>query len=264
MIRIGEIPYLNSVLFYDALKREPGLSFTPLVPRALSGAAGDGVIDAGPVPLVTCWDIEDRFDPLGDFCIATTGKARSILLFSDRSIAALEGATVAVTRQTSTSVRLMKALFAHYYRIRPARYVDAREAQGRPPGGDAVLLIGDDALRHRNGLDGFEHVVDLGEAWHAWTGLPFVFARWVVRRDLAATDKDALADVVGSSLEAGWRNFDTAVAAKADELGMRLPEIREYLEGFHFRMTPDEHEAVQRFRELDRSARELDATRQPR
>ncbi len=27
---------------------------------------------------------------------------------------------------------------------------------------------------------------DLGEAWRAWTGLPFVFAVWAVRRDVLA------------------------------------------------------------------------------
>jgi len=36
-------------------------------------------------------------------------------------------------------------------------------------------VIGDPALR----LEGrFEHVLDLGQAWLEWTGLPFLFAAW--------------------------------------------------------------------------------------
>ena len=101
-------------------------------------------------------------------------------------------------------------------------------------------------------------MADLGEVWADWTGLPFVFACWVVRSDMPAADKQTLVDVVGSSLEMGWRNFDTIVAAKADELNMTIDEVREYLEGFRFRMTSAEHDAVARFRELDKIARQID------
>ena len=45
---------------------------------------------------------------------------------------------------------------------------------------DAVLLIGDRAMRVPG--ESFHDVVDLGEAWHTLTGLPFVFALWVARR----------------------------------------------------------------------------------
>src|SRR5207249_5784976 len=51
----------------------------------------------------------------------------------------------------------------------PAENVDA----------DAVLLIGDRAMRAC--LPGFAHAFDLGQEWHDWTGLPFVYAAWAVR-----------------------------------------------------------------------------------
>src|SRR5207244_7971510 len=44
---------------------------------------------------------------------------------------------------------------------------------------DAVLLIGDRAMRAC--LPGFAHAYDLGQEWHDWTGLPFVYAVWAVR-----------------------------------------------------------------------------------
>ncbi len=43
----------------------------------------------------------------------------------------------------------------------------------------ARLLIGDPALAYRKNLDPTWQVTDLGEAWFAWTGKPFVFAIWV-------------------------------------------------------------------------------------
>ncbi|HYV36969.1 MAG TPA: MqnA/MqnD/SBP family protein, partial [Gemmataceae bacterium] len=44
---------------------------------------------------------------------------------------------------------------------------------------DAVLLIGDRAMRAC--LPGFAHAYDLGQEWHDWVGLPFVYAVWAVR-----------------------------------------------------------------------------------
>ena len=79
-LRIGQIPYLNSVLFYHLLARRDDMSLEPLVPRQLSGAVVEDAVDAGPVPLVTCWDIQSRYEPLDDFAIATIAKTRSIFL----------------------------------------------------------------------------------------------------------------------------------------------------------------------------------------
>jgi chorismate dehydratase len=206
----------------------------------------EDVVDAGPVPLVTCWDIEQRYEPLGDFCIATKAKAYSILLFSKVPFDRLDGARVGVTAETSTSVRLMKVLFANVWRVRPSEYVRLNW-----PRNDAFLLIGDEALLHSRGVDGYPHVADLGEVWHDWTGLPFVFARWVVRSGLDTAVKQSLAEHLGRSLDAGWEDFDSIATPHARRLSMAVTEIRSYLEAFHFRMTDDTHAAVDRFRRLD-------------
>jgi chorismate dehydratase len=252
-LRIGQIPYLNSVLFYHGLGGDAAaragtldIELLPLVPRQLSGAVLEDVVDAGPVPTVTCWDIEKRYEPLGGFCIATRSTAHSILLFSKVPFEELGGARVGVTVETSTSVRLMKVLLANVWRVRPREYVRLDW-----PRNDAFLLIGDEALLHGRGVDGYPHVADLGDVWHDWTGLPFVFAQWMVRRDLDAAVKEALAGAVGRSLDAGWKDFDNIVAPHARRLSMSASEIRTYLEAFHFRMNDKTRSAVDRFRQLD-------------
>jgi chorismate dehydratase len=254
-LKIGKIPYLNSVLFYHGLEsgRTPkghDIELMPLVPRQLSGAAVEDIVDAGPVPLVTCWDIEDRFEQLDDFCIATVREAHSILLFSKRPFDELTDARIGVTNETSTSVRLMKVLMGHVYKVRPAEYVRLDW-----PRNDAFLLIGDEALLHRRGVDSYPHTADLGRVWNDWTGLPFVFAKWVVRRDLNADAKAALTDALGESLESGWKNVGAVVAPYAKTLGMTEAEMREYLEGFRFRMTAQERDAIERFKQVDAEAR---------
>ncbi len=250
MIRIGKIPYLNCILFFHGLENEPGVQLEPLVPRALSSAAQEGEVDAGPVPLVTAWEIEDRFAPLGDFCISTIDKSRSILFFSKRPFDQLDGAHIGVTNETSTSVRLLRALLTRAWRVRPARLTRVDW-----PTNDAFLLIGDEALIHRRGVKDYPYVADLGEVWHKWTGLPFVFARWMVRTTLPDADKANLITMLDRSIAEGWSHFERVTSPRAQDLHMTIEEMREYLQGFRFRMTTAEHQAIAKFREFDEAAR---------
>lgn len=253
MIRIGKIPYLNSILFFHGLENDPNVRLEPLVPRALSSAAHDGEVDAGPVPLVTAWEIEDRFTPLGDFCISTIDRAHSILFFSKRPFDQLDGAEIGVTNETSTSVRLLRALLAHAWRVRPARFTNVDW-----PTNDAFLLIGDEALIHRRGVKDYPHVADLGEVWHKWTGLPFVFARWMVRSSMAEADKARLVATIDRSLADGWSHFERVVSPRSHDLHMTIAEMRDYLQAFRFRMTTAEHQAIGKFRQFDEAARQAE------
>jgi chorismate dehydratase len=233
-LKIGKIPYLNSVLFYHRLESNPEtltkLRFVPMVPRRLSTAATGNQIDAGPVPLVTSFELSDTYEPLGDFCIATINKAMSILLFSQKPPEMLDHSRIGITHETSTSVRLLKVLFAHHYCVTPHEYVSTSEPN------QASLLIGDAALRNRAGCEGYPYTTDLGEVWHRATGLPFVFAVWMVRRSLPDDHKAYIRTAVSEALDEGWTQLDEAVGDKLDALGMTRAEAREYLEGFRFRM----------------------------
>jgi chorismate dehydratase len=250
-IRVGQIPYLNSEVFYYGL-RDRDVALTPLVPRALSAAAGEGRIDAGPVPLVTCFELEDAFQPLGDFCIATTDRARSILFYSKHPIEELSGATIAITGQTSTTVRLLKVLLAHKYHVQPKEYVPLSQVFPTANGAaswDAFLLIGDDALRHRKGIAGYPHWYDLGEVWNEWTDLPFVFAQWVVRKDFPGEQAARLRRWLEQSISQAIVDVD-AIAARRRDLNMDHAEVVEYILSFHYRLGPTEMEAIARFKRL--------------
>jgi chorismate dehydratase len=253
LLRIGKIPYLNCILFFHRLENEPDLSLEPLVPRALSSAVAEGEVDAGPVPLVTAWEIEDRFEPLGDFCISTISRAHSILFFSRVPFDRLDGSEIGVTNETSTSVRLLKVLLTHAWRVRPARFTRVDW-----PTNDGLLLIGDEALIHRRGVKDYPHVADLGEVWHKWTGLPFVFARWMVKKSLPAAGKARLITLLDHSIAEGWAHFERVVSPRAADLHMSVEEMREYLQGFRFRMTAAEHQAIGKFRQFDAAAREAE------
>ena len=239
-INLGRIPYLNSEVFYQESPLDL-LEVRTHVPSALSYAARQGEIDLAPVPIVTCFELENLFVPLGNFGIAVKDKARSIIVFSKRPIEELDGATVALTGESSTSVRLLRVLFARRYNITPAQYVSTQDPN------DALILIGDQALRNRKGLPSYSYMYDLAELWNEWTGLPFVFARWVVRREIDAGTVDFLVNMLNRSLDIGLGRLDK-IARQRDDLGMTTAEVREYLEGFNYRLGEKELEAISLFR----------------
>lgn len=241
VLRVGKMPYLNSVLFYQAM--DGRFDLLPMVPTVMAEAARRGEVDAGPVPLLDALALQETFEPLGGFCIATKTKAHSILLFSMTPIEGLDGKTIAVTGETSTSARLLKVLLTFKYRIKPARYV------GPTASAEALLLIGDSALRERKGVAGKPHVYDLGEIWQQWTGLPTVFALWISRKGLSGGDQRALAAGIANGLGKGLDALPDAKAGRPD-LHMSGAEVREYLEGFNFLVGPQESQSVKEFTRL--------------
>lgn len=240
-IRLGRIPYLNSEVFYQDFPLDL-VDLHVFVPSALSRAARRGEVDVGPVPIVTCFELEDQFMPLGEFGIAVRGKARSVLLFSKKPIEDLDGSRIAITGESSTSVRLLKILLRRRYGIRGTQFVSTTELHT-----DAILLIGDAALNNRRGLPSYARVYDLAELWIEWTELPFVFARWIVRRDLNKEARDFLVTLLAKSLERGLKRIDEIAAARTD-LSMTVDEVREYLHGFVYVLGPKEKDAIELFR----------------
>ena len=114
------------------------------------------------------------------FGIVGPTRGQSVLLFSDRPMAELGGRRIAVTGETSTSVRLLRILLAFRHEVPAAR-------PGRP------RRAGRRRAHHRRrgappppGARGpGAYCYDLGEEWTRWTGHPMVFAAWAVRLDIA-------------------------------------------------------------------------------
>ena len=80
-LRVGRIKYLEFEPFYFDMPRR-GIELHDMAPNSLAAAAEQGQIDAGPVPLTDSWGLEDRFQPVSGFCVATTEQSRDILFYS--------------------------------------------------------------------------------------------------------------------------------------------------------------------------------------
>lgn len=240
---VGQISYLNSQPFYPLLIGEHRLIPTP--PSELGRMASRGEIDAGILATADYLQYADRYEPVAGLGVANHEEVRSILLASRRPLGELNGAVIGVTEETSTSVRLLKLVLEVRHRLRPKAYV-----RGVRDEADAFLVIGNEALGQnvRPSL-GFPHRYDLASEWWEWTGLPFVFALWTIRRSLPANVKQRFAELLERSLELGLSQIEEIASEFAGELG-RPEELSSYLRNFHYRLGPEEMRGLEEFRRL--------------
>jgi len=239
-IRVGRVPYLHAEPFYFDMARR-GIELYEMVPSALVASAAQDEIDAGPMPLAESFRLDDRFEPVAGFCVASAKRAGSLLLYSTRPIAALHGAYIGLTDEASNAPRLLQVLLRLRYRVQPAAYVSLHDAH------DALLLIGNQALRQRLGLPGFQYMYDLGEEWYAWTGLPCVLSRWMMRKDVDPKAKALLQDTLYVGLEEGV-NALYGLAEPREDLLMLPRDIVMYIQGLRYYIGGAEQRAIDRFR----------------
>jgi chorismate dehydratase len=243
----ARIPYANAAPFYSLWSEAP-FAVRNLVPRELGREAEAGSVDLGLMASGDYLRLRDRFDLVGPLGVATRGAVQSVLLFSRRPANALGNAMISVTPETSTSVRLLKLLLNVRRGLEGVKYVRGLE----PSQADALLMIGDQAMRMRNQRpQGFTHTLDLGADWLEWTSMPFVYAVWAVRNELGEEVRADLARFLEASLAAGLADLPT-LSRQLTEPGWSADEMEAYLRRFHYRLGPEDLEGLERFATLVR------------
>jgi chorismate dehydratase len=239
-LTVGRIPYVSCEPFYFEMERR-GIALYDVVPSALAGAAARGEIDAGPLPLADCFDLHTQFRFLSGFCVATIRKAGSVMLHSKSPIHALAGARIGIPPEAATSIRLLQVLLALKYQVQAAAYVTLEDSY------DAFLLMGSEGLRHRHGVQDYPHTYDLGEEWYKWTGLPFVFARWIVRKAIDRKEAAVLEDTLYAGLQ-DWADGLFRSSESRDGVLMHPRDRLEYTQGIRYFIGVPEQRAIDLFR----------------
>ncbi len=180
-IRVGAVSYLNTKPFLWGLQKSgimDQIELTIDYPSNIAKGLQVGKLDMGLVPVAVIPLLKEYYF-VGDYGIACDGEVASVALFSDVPVHAIE--RVFLDYQSRTSVALLRILLKQYWNVEP-ELIDAKDDfEGQIQGSAAGLVIGDRALELRNKKP---FVYDLGAAWKAMTGLPFVFAAWVSRKPL--------------------------------------------------------------------------------
>lgn len=135
-------------------------------------------IDIGLVPVAAIPLISEPHI-LTDYCIGTEGEVASVALFSEVPLDRVK--KVLLDYQSQTSVNLAKVLLKEYWHMNVVLEDASEDFRLHIRGETAGVVIGDRALEQRH-ISAFTY--DLGAAWKAYSGLPFVFAAWVANKQL--------------------------------------------------------------------------------
>lgn len=193
MLTLGHIIYSNCLPPHAGIiNRKVAFPFTLTegIPTQLNRMLYEGTVDVSPSSSIEFATYSRRYVLFPDLSITSKRKIMSILLESKVPIEGLDRKVVALTTASATSVVLLRILLEVQHQLKPG-YIQFEQGKEDPTGrADAMLTIGDLALM-KPLQTAFPFRYDLGELWHAFTGLPFVFALWhvnyrkAVQRELA-------------------------------------------------------------------------------
>lgn len=240
--RVSAIRFLNALPLTWTLFQRPvpaGLEITENVPSGNADALAKNSVDAALLPSIEYQRIPGLV-VLDGVAITSPGPVRSVLLVTrQRDPGALQD--VAVTTHSRTSVALLRILLKKVWGNAcpfqpfedPDRVLEKH---------DGMLVIGDPAMTGR--FEGFQ-VYDLASMWREFTGLPFVFAFWALRKDLSESSLPGL--LYRAALDGIGRIPEIARSA-ARRMGIPEEEVLEYLrESLKYRLGETEKESLTLF-----------------
>jgi chorismate dehydratase len=197
MLRSGRIIYTNDLPIYTAFDegavRYPGALMAD-VPANLNAMLLEGRLDLSPISAFAWAAHADSLALLPELCIGARTDVWSVVCVSPKPLSELDGATIAVTRESASGRNLLRVLLERRYGIR-ATFVESDDPYAVAANGGHAMLIGDRAIDAQQTFAP-EIVHDLGRSWHEWTGLDMVFAVWAVRRDVLARHPQEVQDAL--------------------------------------------------------------------
>lgn len=232
------LPYANaSPLVHFLSQVDPAAELIYRTPRWAVDALLDGTVDAAIVPVVDYFSHPDLMMIPG-VGICADGDVASVLLQCRRPLSQVRA--VQLDPESRTSNTLVRVLMQNP--LRPAGPVEYSMCA---PKADACVCIGDRALCAAPALETY----DLAGEWKKMTGLPFVFAAWLVRR--SCPNVEEISGVLHAAKEVGCRSLSSLARLAASRLNLPEDRCRDYLgRRLHYDVGPRDHQAIDLFRRL--------------
>jgi chorismate dehydratase len=237
-IKVGAVSYLNTKpLLYGIKRSDDLLEKMELIedyPSKIAQMLLDDEIDVGLVPVAIIPKMKEHFI-VTDYCIGTEGEVASVCLFSEVPIEQVT--KILLDYQSRTSVNLVKILLKQHWKLDV--YLEDAQQDFREQIKDttAAVVIGDRALVQRK-ISPF--VYDLGLAWKAMTGLPFMFAAWIANKKL----NDSFVEAFNKANAYGVHHIDDVVQEQQFE---QYDLKKYYTENISYKRNRKKMEALQQF-----------------
>lgn len=243
-LEIGAVSYLNSRPLVEGLSDLlPSARLTLDYPSRLADALASGWMDVALIPSVEYFR-RPGYEVISDACVAARGEVLSVKLYCRVHPGDIR--TLALDEGSRTSAALTKVILAERYGVIPKTEQLRMDSTTSDSRADAVLLIGDRAMH--NPTESFVEVIDLGQFWYDWTGLPFVFAMWVARQE---SNTDGVEECLSQARDLGLARVDRIARDAAPRLGISEELAFNYLtRNLHYHMTSAERSGLKLFCEL--------------
>lgn len=208
-------------------------------PSVLANRLSRGELDAGLVPIFEALGAR-HYSAVDEVAIACDGPVFSVFLAHRGPLK--EVRSIALDPGSLTSVHLLKVILAEAHQMDP-EYLDAMDSL---EAGDAQLLIGNQAIEFRIANPEGYQFLDLGEEWKRLTGLPFVFAVWMLRPGLS--NEPEIAAGFRALQRSGLAQIPNIVARESfQDAGFRHRYLTDHI---RFGLGEREKQGIERFREL--------------
>lgn len=251
--RIGKICYTNCLPYYHQLDPGADNDYYESYPSRINRAMRLEKIDIAPVSSLEYLNHQKRYFILPDFAIGSRDFSGSVLLISREKIENLNGAEIALTRESASSAALLRVLLKFKYKFENRFAVMRSEPDRMLEKTRAALVIGDSALFYQP--KDFVYKYDLSELWWNWTGKPFCFALWVVRRAFAEEHPEevtAFSRRLKTNRDRNLMDLETLLKESQNLtfLDPRFPKVFGYLFNLSYTLDPEMREGLELFYRL--------------
>lgn len=241
-LRIGRIAYLNVAPYFHYLQQEGFAGeIVAGVPSELNAMLADGFIDACPSSSYEYALNADDYLLLPGHSISSVGPVHSVLLFTPGPLSTLAGTEVAITGESATSINLLKILLKEFCGINNVSFkVPSGEVEESLSEGQSALLIGDRALATAKKCSSNVMMTDLGALWYHFTGMPFVFALWILRRESVTKLPDeisSLAQQLHASRKHAFANLHEMASQISNRTDFSVKQLELYWRGMSYDLT---------------------------
>lgn len=245
-IILGSVPYLNVQPMTWAIQKGlcgGKITLKSEVPRKLAEALARGEFDTAIVPVFEYFRHPDLYTYIRGPVIAARGRVQSVMLFSGSPLEQLD--TVYLDASSLTSVNLFRVIVAE--KKLHVKFLDTAEhpAPAVLEPGVGAVVIGDPAIQQ---LGRHAYELDLAWAWQQLTGLPFVFAAWLVPTGRNPVGLPAL---LNESLRMGIANLEQVAKDSAERFGVTVGFALQYFTtSIHYQLGDRELEGWREFGKL--------------
>ncbi|MEL7471678.1 MAG: MqnA/MqnD/SBP family protein [Planctomycetota bacterium] len=189
-IRVAAVRYLNTLPLIEGLESVSGCELELTAPSRIAGLVRSGDADIGLVSIVDLASQPGAAEtplialPVG--MIGCDGPTQTVRLYSQTPPSAVTKLHADTDSHTSVLLARLLLRAVHGANAETVDF-DVRERVARAGAAAAeewpetLLMIGDKVITDAPEPERYAHEIDLGEAWHAWTALPFVYAVWACR-----------------------------------------------------------------------------------